>query len=61
LDAGMKDKLMILSLKKAFEMKKETNGKFSFIFDATKLSDEDKKDLIQNPLNFNITVTYKEI
>jgi hypothetical protein len=34
LDAGMKDKLMILSLKKAFEMRKET-GKFSFFFDAT--------------------------
>jgi hypothetical protein len=25
------------------------------------LSDVDKKDLIQNPLNFNVTVTYKEI
>jgi hypothetical protein len=54
----MKDKLMILSLKKAFEMRKEI-GKFSFFFDETKLSDEDKKDLIQNPLNFNVTVTYK--
>jgi hypothetical protein len=60
LDAGMKDKLMILSLKKAFGMRKET-GKFIFFFDEIELSDEDKKDLIENPLNFNVTVTYKEI
>ena len=56
----MKDKLMILSLKKAFEMRKE-KGKFIFFFDEIELSDEDKKDLIENPLNFNVTVTYKEI
>jgi hypothetical protein len=60
LGADMKDKLMILSLKKAFSMKKEEKI-ISFIFDETELSLDDKKDLIQNSLIFNVTVEFKKI